>query len=344
MLVTLGRSFGWLGRLKPLFGAAWMVLLVLPWFVAIVAKSGDSFFAESLGRDLFAKIGSGQESHGAPPGTYVVLFWVTFFPGAMLLPPVAPAIWRARGEPGTRFLLAWIVPTWIALEIVVTKLPHYVLPLYPAFAILIAGALDAQEPARTRWLAAPAWWFIFSVLGAAGVVALHVTVGQQAGVWAWPFLVAAMIVALFAWWLLQVDGVETALLRVVAATLLFDFALFGLTLPALPRLFPAQELSKFVRFTASCDDPQVATAGYHEDSLVFLTGTTLRHTNGEGAADFLKQGGCRFAFVEARQERAFALRAEALGLRYSRVHRVDGINISGLRPIAVTVFRAEPTP
>jgi len=345
MLVTLGRSFGWLGRLKPLPGVAWMLLLVLPWFIAIVAKSGDSFFAESLGRDLFAKIGSGQESHGAPPGTYALLFWVTFFPGAMLLPLVAPAIWRARGEPGTRFLLAWIVPAWIALEIVVTKLPHYVLPLYPAVAILIAGAVDAQALARQRWLAAaPAWWFIFSIVGAVGTVLLHVVVSQQAGVLAWPFLVAAMIVALFAWWLLQVDGAETALLRAIAATLLFGFALFGLTLPSIPRLFPAQELSKFVRFTARCDDPKVATAGYHEDSLVFLTGTGLRHTNGEGAADFLKEGGCRFAFVESRQERAFAQRAEAIGLRYNRATRVDGINISGGRPIAVTVFRPEPSP
>jgi len=232
------------------------------------------------------------------------------------------------------------------LEIVVTKLPHYVLPLYPAIAILIAGVVDAQAPLpRQRWLtAAPALWFIFSILGAAGVVALHVVVGHQAGVLAWPFLVAAMIVALFAWWLLRVDGVETALLRAIAATLLFGFALFGMTLPSIPRLFPAQELSKFVRFAAGCADPQVATAGYHEDSLVFLTGTSLRHTNGDGAADFLKVGGCRFAFVESRQERAFAQRAETLGLRYNRVFRFDGINISGGRPIAVTVFRTEPNP
>jgi len=345
MLVTLGRSFGWLARLKPLPGIAWMLLMVLPWFVAIVAKSGDSFFAESLGRDLFTKIGSGQESHGAPPGTYLLLFWVTFFPGAMLAPVVAPAIWRARGEPGTRFLLAWIVPAWIALEIVVTKLPHYVLPLYPAIAILIAGAIDAQALARQRWLAAaPAWWFVFSILGAVGTIVLHVAIGQQAGFMAWPFLVAAIILALFAWWLLQVDGAETALMRAVAATVLFAFALFGMTLPSLPRLFPAQELSKFVRFTAGCDAPQVATAGYHEPSLVFLTGTGLRHTTGEGAAEFLREGGCRFAFVEARQERAFAQRAEALGLRYNRATRVDGINISGGRPITVSVFRPEPNP
>jgi 4-amino-4-deoxy-L-arabinose transferase-like glycosyltransferase len=346
MLVTLGRSFGWLMRLKPLPGIAWMLLLVLPWFIAIVTKSGDSFFAESLGRDLFAKIGSGQESHGAPPGTYLLLFWVTFFPGAMLLPLAAPAVWRARGEPGARFLLAWTVPAWIVLEIVVTKLPHYVLPLYPAIAILIAGTVDNGLLTRQRWLVrAPAWWFIFSVIGAVATVVLHIWVGQQAGVMAWPFLVAAVILALFAWWLLQVDGPETAILRVVAATILFAWALFGMTLPAIPRLFPAQELSKYVRFTAGCADPQVATAGYHEPSLVFLTGTELRHaSSGADAADFLKEGGCRFAFVESRLERSFAQRAEALGLRYNRAFRVDGINISGGRPIAVTVFRTEPSP
>jgi 4-amino-4-deoxy-L-arabinose transferase-like glycosyltransferase len=345
MLVTLGRSFAWLARLKPLPGIAWTLLLVLPWFIAIVAKSGDSFFAESLGHDLFAKIGSAQESHGAPPGTYLLLFFVTFFPGAMLAPLAAPAVWRARGEPGTRFLLAWIVPAWIVLEIVVTKLPHYVLPLYPPIAILIAGAVDNQALTRQRWLArVPAWWFILSVVGAVATIAAHVAIGQQAGVMAWPFLVAAIILALFAWWLFAVDGAETALLRAVAATILFAVGLFGMTLPAMPRLFPAQELSKYVRFTARCNDPQVATAGYHEDSLVFLTGTGLRHTNGTGAAEFLQQGGCRFAFVESRQERSFAQRAEALGVRYNRALRIDGINISGGRQIAVTVFRTEPNP
>ena len=345
MLVTLDRSAAWLARLRPLPGIAWMLLLVLPWFIAIVAKSGDSFFAESLGHDLLAKIGSGQESHGAPPGTYLLLFFVTFFPGAMLAALAAPAVWRARGEAGAKFLLAWIVPAWNVLEIVVTKLPHYVLPLYPAIAILIAGAVDNGALARQRWLmAAPAWWFILSVVATVATIVVHVAIGQQAGVLAWPLLVAAMILALFAWWLFQVDGAETSLLRAITATILFAWALFGATLPSIPRLFPAQELSKYVRFTAGCDDPQVATAGYHEPSLVFLTGTSLRHTTGAGAAEFLSEAGCRFAFIEGRQERSFAQRAETLGVRYTRAFRVDGINISGGRPITVTVFRTERNP
>ena len=140
----------WLSALRPVAGLAWFAALVLPWFLAIVMRAGDSFFAESIGQDLLAKVTSGQESHGAPPGYYLVLFWVTFWPGAMLAGLAAPAILAARREPGAKFLLAWMVPSWIVLELVVTKLPHYVLPLYPAIAILIAGIMDARMLSRAH--------------------------------------------------------------------------------------------------------------------------------------------------------------------------------------------------
>ncbi len=138
-LAVTDRSASWILRLKPAIGAVWVLALVLPWFIAIIVRSGDSFFVEAIGHDLLAKVESGQESHGVPPGFYFLLFWVTFFPGAMLAGLAAPAVWRARGEPGARFLLAWLVPSWIVFELVPTKLPHYVLPLYPAIAILIVG-------------------------------------------------------------------------------------------------------------------------------------------------------------------------------------------------------------
>jgi 4-amino-4-deoxy-L-arabinose transferase-like glycosyltransferase len=308
-----------------------------------VLKSGDQFFAESLGHDLFAKLGSGQESHGAPPGTYFLLFWVMFFPGSILAALAAPAAWHQRKEPGARFLLAWIVPAWIVLEVVVTKLPHYVLPIYPAIAILIAGAIDNYVLSLQRWLrTGPVWWFILAIAFGVLAIVLHVAIGGNAGVLAWPFLAGAVIFALFAWWLFEVDGAERSLLRAMTAALLLWWGLFGLTLPSITQLFPANELAKYVRFTGACAAPQVAAAGYHEPSLVFLSGTGLKHTDGAGAAEFLAVGGCRFAFVEARQERSFALRAQALGVRYSRAARVDGINISGGRRIAVTIFRASP--
>ncbi|MGE3160046.1 MAG: ArnT family glycosyltransferase, partial [Xanthobacteraceae bacterium] len=151
-LVVTDRSARWLLALKPLAGIAWFAVLVLPWFVAILWKAGDEFFAASVGQDLLSKVAQGQESHGAPPGYYLLLFWLTFWPGAALAALATPAVYAARREPETKFLLAWLVPSWIVFELVVTKLPHYVLPLYPAIAILIAGVVVSGRLSRARWL------------------------------------------------------------------------------------------------------------------------------------------------------------------------------------------------
>ena len=340
-LSIIDRSARWLIGLKPIAGIFWLLLLVLPWFIAIVAKSGDSFFAESVGNDLFAKVGAGQESHGAPPGLYFVLFWVTFWPGSMLVGLAAPAVWNVRREPGAKYLLAWIVPSWIVFEIVLTKLPHYVLPLYPPIAILAAGILDHQALSRRRWLeAGTVWWFIIATVLALGMIAAHIVLGEQLGLLAWPFAGGAIIFALFAWLLYRVDGAERSLLRAIAASLCVAFGVYATTFPAISELFPAVELADYVH-EANCYDPMVATAGYHEPSLVFLVGTDLRHTSGEGAAEFLSEGRCRFAFVESRQQRAFAQAAESIGLRYSLGRRVEGFNISGGRRISIAIFRAE---
>ena len=146
-LAILDRSAAWLWRLRPVWGLMWTLVLVLPWFVAIFWRAGEAFFSNSLGGDMLSKLGA-QESHGAPPGLYLLLFWITFWPGAALAGMAAPAVWRARREPGAQYLLAWLVPSWIVFELVLTKLPHYVLPLYPAIAILTVGALERRVLSR----------------------------------------------------------------------------------------------------------------------------------------------------------------------------------------------------
>jgi len=164
-LAMTDRSVRWLSGLRPVAGVLWLCLLVLPWFLAIVSRSGSNFFAESVGHDLMSKVVSAQEAHGAPPGSYYVLFWLTFWPGATLAAMAAPSVWVARREKGAKFLLCWIVPAWIVLELVITKLPHYVLPLYPAIAILISGVVDPHVLSRNRWLTrGSSWWFVLPVL------------------------------------------------------------------------------------------------------------------------------------------------------------------------------------
>jgi 4-amino-4-deoxy-L-arabinose transferase-like glycosyltransferase len=340
-LWIMDRSAAWFLRLRPLAGIPWMLLLVLPWFVLIVLRSGDSFFAGSLGQDLFGKVVSGQESHGAPPGLYFLLFWVTFWPGAVLAGLAAPAVWRARREPGAQFLLAWLIPSWIVFELVMTKLPHYVLPLYPAIAILIVGVMERRMLARNEWLTrGTMWWFVLPAILAVAAVIVAVMVMRQPVFVAWPFLAAAAILGLFAWWLYDDNRAERSLLNAAAASFFLALGIYGVLLPTLRPLFPAVSLARVLR-ESDCNAPVAAAAGFVEPSLVFLTSTRTRLLDGSSSADFLRQGPCRYALIEFSQQRAFVQRADAIGLRYSRVGFVDGYNHSQGRDISVTIFRSE---
>jgi 4-amino-4-deoxy-L-arabinose transferase-like glycosyltransferase len=339
-LAIVDRSARWLLALRPLLGLVWLVLLVLPWFLAIIERSGDSFFSESIGRDLLSKIGSGQESHGAPPGYYLLLFWVTFFPGAMLTAPAVPAIWAARREPGAKFLLAWVLPSWIVLEIVVTKLPHYVLPIYPAIAILLAGFVDARTLSLKRWLTnGTIWWFLVPLIGSIAGLTILFIVGRQFGLLVWPVVGGAVVMGLLAWRLYEADGAEHSLLRATGAALLLSMAMFGLVVPSLTPVFPSMALARLLN-ESGCSEPLVASSGYHEPSLVFLAGTTTRLTDAAGAADVLAGADCRFAFVELRQERSFGQRADALGLLYAPVSRIEAFNLGNGKSAIIAVFRS----
>jgi len=343
-LAIVDRSLAWLARLRPLVGTAWFLLLVLPWFVAIVTRAGDAFFVGSVGGDLMSKLSGSSEGHGALPLTYLVLFWLTFWPAAPLAALAAPAVWRARREPAVRFLLAWLVPSWIVFEVVPTKLPHYVLPLYPAIAILIAWAIEREALSAKRWIARiTVHWPIFAAaLPILAIVAVMV-LQRQLGLLAWPFAAGAMIFGFFAWRLFDEDGPARSFLRAAVASQLASIAVFGASIPLLHPLFPAAALAEVVK--PRCERPRYASAGYHEPSLVFLFGTTTLLTDGQGAADFLGEGGCRFAFVDARQERSFARRAEAIWLRYAPGPRVDGFNYNeGGRAITIAVYRSEAQP
>jgi len=294
---------------------------------------------------MLAKVTSGQEAHGAPPGLYLLLFWLTFWPGSVLAGLAAPTIWKARSEPGARFLLAWAIPSWLVFEAVMTKLPHYVLPLYPAIAILIAGILEKGALSKARWMVrGTVGWFVFPALITIAVAFGFIAIGRDLGIIAWPFAAAAVIFGLFAWWLYEADGAERALLRAMMSSVFVGIAVYAVTFPALPALFPSALIAAEVR-AAGCEQPHVAsTFAYQEPSLVFLLGTETRFTDGAGAAEFLRTGPCHFALIDARSERSFVQRADALGLRYTLTQRIEGFNISNGKPVVMTVFRSAGQP
>lgn len=344
-LAAKDRAVGWAKALKPLPGLVWALLLVAPWFALIMIETQGAFLRDSVGADMLSKVRSGQEAHGAPPLTYFAVFWATGWPLAPFAALAAPFVWSARRTREVAFLLAWAVPTWIVFELTPTKLPHYVLPVYPALAILAAMAIEAgAAEGAGRWRRVAAWWLpVFAMVVIAVGVGGAIWLGRWPGA---PFLLGAPVAVALAIVIARRIGQTRAFGFALAAPGLawaLYFAVYGGVLggpiaetvgisPALARAHADLEAR-----TAGCQRLAPATTFYREPSLVFLTRTDLVMTDGAGAAAFLQAGLCRVAFVESRAEDAFkaALRDDP---RVVEDRRVRGINLNGGRKTDIGVY------
>jgi 4-amino-4-deoxy-L-arabinose transferase-like glycosyltransferase len=333
------RGLGWLAALRSRQGFLIVLAVVLPWFIAIAWKSGGAFFAESIGKDMLGKVSEGQEKHGAPSGFYFLAFFATFWPAAPIAAMAAPFAWINRREPAVIFLLLWLVPSWLVFEAVPTKLPHYVLPLYPAIAGLMLLAVSRAAIDHTRRGA-----MLVAVLIA--LIPLALLWGISGASWmldrtwpfaAWPCLIAGSAVAIWAVFAVRRGAFEPALWRGVLASLIVSASVYGLANPALRSLKLSPRLAETLN-AASCRNPAVMTAGYREPSLVFLTRTDLKMGDGAEAARFLAQPGCRIAFVSGREQAAFEAEAARTGLSPRLVTRISGFNINGGRRIDINVL------
>ncbi len=345
VLAIKDRGARWLLASRPFPGLLWALALVVPWFVLIMIATKGAFLTDSVGNDMLGKVASGQEAHGAPPGTYFLAFWVTAWPLAPLAALAAPFAWTHRREPGVAFLLAWIVPFWLLFEAVPTKLPHYVLPIYPAIAILIAMALERGALVAKSWRGRAA---LLLVPGLAGVL---VAVGLGICIWTGRLPgTAAFAVAPFLLWigfhLLRDIGREPLELSVIGSTALalctYVFIFSGILtsgpadqLRISPRL--AESARQIAGTLPACPRLAAATSGFNEPSLVFLAGTDLFMSDGADAARFVDAAPCRIAFVDMRQEAAFKA-ALAPTSQVTLGDRITGLNLNGGRKLDIGVY------
>jgi 4-amino-4-deoxy-L-arabinose transferase-like glycosyltransferase len=337
------RSLRWFAPLRPGRGLLLCLVAVLPWFIAIALKSGGEFFAESVGKDMLGKVGEGQEKHWGPPGLYLLLFFGTYWPAAAFAAMAVPFAWARRREPQILFLIAWILPSWLVFEAVPTKLPHYVLPLYPAItALLLLAMINGGIDRFRRGATLTAALVVLVPAALVGVVLYgNWTLDRTLPFLALPVLALALFVAWLVFRAFQRGEIEGALWRGVVASLLLSAGVLGLAAPSLRSLQMSPRLAEAVR-AVGCPDPKVITVGYREPSLVFLVGTDLAMGyDGVAAAAFLRQPGCRVALVEQRAAADFVAAIAAIDPPPRLATTVRGFNLNGGKRLSISVYVRE---
>jgi len=342
MLVAMDRKPGWLPRLKPLWGLIILTAIVGPWAGAVTVATDGGFWSAAFAGDLAPKLVGGQETHGAPPGYHTLLAPLLTFPMTLLLPAAAVVAWRRRAEPGIRFAIAWLIPTWIVFELLPTKLAHYPLPVYGALAWLAAAAITEPLGPRVRWAGA----FLGGLAGAslaAGIVYLMTLYGDPTNL---PVGLLTMVLlaatGLVGGYLLLRGTALTALVAAVGLGIVGHAALAGLA-PGLEPLWLSARTEESLAVARllprqGIAEAPVAVAGYAEPSLVFALGTDTQLDGPAEAAEAISEG--RPAVVESREDSAFRAALPRYGAQAALVSTVQGLDYSNGRETTLRIYRA----
>lgn len=345
-LSAADRDLRWLAGLRGHWGVPLLLIITMPWLIAISVATGGAFLRDSIGHDFAGKIAGAQESHGAWPGVYLLLLPVSFWPGSLFMGSTFLCAWRGRREPAMRFLIAWGVPFWVVLELVPTKLPHYLLPAYPALALAAGQALVTLEgiSARWRWLdgIVRVVWLVAALGLAAALVILPLRLGDG---WSLAGIAIAVILLALGLWLFAQAWTRTTPALPLAAILLSILVLtptLALIMPRLNQAWLSRAAAEMVARHGLPPGVPVASVGYSEPSLVFMLGTATRLVSADKAAQEMTTARGAVALVEGREDPAFRQALAKHGWEPRKIDAVAGIDYSNGRRMVLTLYAGEP--
>lgn len=151
--LLLARKWRLLSEIHLFLGALLFCAIVVPVYLwAEITNPG--YLKYFLWEENVLRFFTPHFRRGQPWYYYFFTIAVGFLPWSVLTPSIITARWKRKIEELDLFLLLWIVLPVIFFSLSSSKLPHYVLPIFPPLAILTAGQLKdlLQDPGgRSRW-------------------------------------------------------------------------------------------------------------------------------------------------------------------------------------------------
>jgi hypothetical protein len=257
------------------------------WAIPANKATGGEFLRVFVGHHIFERALRPLEHHGGNALLYLPYYFPViiagFFPWTLHLPGAFSALWGGRigGQAGRNLLFGWIVPIFIVMTLAATKLPHYILFIWPALSLAVAGVISAAQQGgladvdriwlrRGIWFFAPAGICIASALMIVPWV-LHIHSLRLAGPVLGVILAAVTVPACF----LQYTNRFTASAKtILAGMIIFEILLVSIVLPALDQFKISPFIAQDIKTKTTSNVP-VATYKFDEPSLNFYIGRKI---------------------------------------------------------------------
>jgi 4-amino-4-deoxy-L-arabinose transferase-like glycosyltransferase len=174
------RDIGPWKRLHLLPGAALYLILVAPWFV-LVSRANPEFAQFFFIHEHVERFLTTEHRREGSWYYFVPLLLAGLVPWLLIFVWTLPRSWRdaqvaANGFAWAKFCLVWALFVFVFFSVSSSKLPSYILPLFPALALVVGGQLTQLSSRALAWLVAPL--AVLSLLALIGMVVAHAGFGM----------------------------------------------------------------------------------------------------------------------------------------------------------------------
>jgi 4-amino-4-deoxy-L-arabinose transferase-like glycosyltransferase len=269
----------------PMTGAAVIAAVAGPWYAWVGLRTDGEWLVGFFGVHNLGRFLHPMEHHSGPIFYYPLAIVVGFLPwSAFLWPSLRQAVARARS--GRRngqsylFLICWASVWLVAFSSARTKLPNYILPMYPAVALLAGAWIHSwlRRPALVRSRDLRGAWLSLGIAGVGLAVAMPIVAAKLLDGDAWlaftglPLVAAAVIWRRYA----LLHRPRAASIALLVAATCWCLSLFSWAAVRIDRLQTSAAFAATVRKHTVGSRPAIRTFGYYRQSLVFYTGRPVR--------------------------------------------------------------------
>jgi len=314
--LAVARRFHLLKELQILPGIVLFMAIVTPWFV-LMEQANDGYLKyfilkQNLGNFLGGE-GAMQPRHPEPFYYYVPILLAGLFPWSALLPQALVRGWqRNRDNPPelSRFLIIWVLAMFVFFSMATSKLSTYVLPIFPACAILTGGYLaeyieNPRPTARRGWIIGIAFWLTPVVLLAAYAIPYDPWTywNHKSGVVWQDFEFFIIMLGLLLLTTLMLVAFRKNVAAIVSATATAPVVTFFILFVVVPGANPykgSKEIGMQIDYVLQ-DGQRIPMYGQMLDSALFYTRRDARMIDSEeNLNQFLDSPERRFVLIRSR--------------------------------------------
>jgi len=292
--------------MKPWLALLPVVVFTLPWYASVALQTEGEWLNKFIGHDNIGRFLKPLEGHSGPIVYYIPVLLIGLFPWSIFLFPSLANLYEKVREHSRRnnhnqpephllslcFLGCWAGCYLVFFSLAATKLPNYVLPAYPALALLIGFYLDERllAPAIEKSTLIP--WSLVSLIVVGSVMALGLPVVTHfllpGSEWLGILGLLLLIGGAIARSAFRKQHWQTCFQTLCVTAGLFTFCIVAVSATVVSRYQESPRIAKFAgKDTAN---RQWASYDYFSPNLVFYTQQKIhRLDTPTEVADFLKQ-------------------------------------------------------